>query len=50
MSTIEGLNDKTIRDAYPIPRIDDNMDALSAAKWSLKFIYLECKYDVKCCR
>ncbi|VDH99985.1 Hypothetical predicted protein [Mytilus galloprovincialis] len=27
------LNDKTIKDAYPIPRIEDNIDALSGAKW-----------------
>ena len=33
------LNDKTIKDAYPIPRIDDNLDALSGAKW---FTTLDC--------
>ncbi|VDH88704.1 Hypothetical predicted protein [Mytilus galloprovincialis] len=27
------LNDKTIKDSYPIPRIEDNIDALSGAKW-----------------
>ena len=33
------LNDKTVKDAYPIPRIDDNQDALSGAKW---FTTLDC--------
>ena len=33
------LNDKTVKDAYPIPRIDDNLDALSGAKW---FTTLDC--------
>jgi hypothetical protein len=27
------LNDLTIKDAYPLPRIDDTLDALSEAKW-----------------
>ncbi|CAC5363768.1 unnamed protein product [Mytilus coruscus] len=27
------LNEKTIKDAYPIPRIENNIDALSGAKW-----------------
>ncbi|CAG2244267.1 unnamed protein product [Mytilus edulis] len=27
------LNDKTIKDSYPIPRIENNIDALSGAKW-----------------
>ena len=27
------LNDKTIKDAYPIPRIEDNLDSLSGSKW-----------------
>jgi hypothetical protein len=27
------LNEKTIKDAYPITRIDDNLDALSGADW-----------------
>ena len=27
------LNDKTIKDAYPIPRIEDNLDSLSCSKW-----------------
>ena len=35
------LNDKTVKDAYPIPRIDDNLDALSGAKW---FTTLDCKW------
>ena len=30
---------KTVKDAYPIPRIDDNLDALSGAKW---FTTVEC--------
>ena len=33
------LNDKTVKDAYPIPRINDNLDALSGAKW---FTTLDC--------
>ena len=33
------LNEKTVIDAYPIPRIDDNLDALSGAKW---FTTLDC--------
>ena len=33
------LNEKTAKDAYPIPRIDDNQDALSGAKW---FTTLDC--------
>ena len=27
------LNDKTIKDSYPIPRIDSTLDALSGSKW-----------------
>ena len=27
------LNDVTVKDAYPIPRVDDCLDALSGAKW-----------------
>ena len=27
------LNDKTIKDSYPIPRIDSTLDALSRSKW-----------------
>ena len=27
------LNEKTIKDAYPIPRIEDNIDALCGANW-----------------
>ncbi|PIK40687.1 hypothetical protein BSL78_22442 [Apostichopus japonicus] len=27
------LNDITIKDSYPLPRIDDSLDALSGAKW-----------------
>ena len=27
------LNEKTIKDAYPIPRVDENLDALSGADW-----------------
>ena len=27
------LNTRTIKDAYPIPRIDDNLDALSGSMW-----------------
>ncbi|KAI4896099.1 hypothetical protein NFI96_026130, partial [Prochilodus magdalenae] len=27
------LNDVTIKDAYPLPRIDDALDSLKAAKW-----------------
>lgn len=33
------LNEKTVKDAYPIPRIDDNLDVLSGAKW---FTTLDC--------
>ena len=28
-----GLNAVTIKDAYPVPRIDDTLDALEGAKW-----------------
>ena len=27
------LNDCTIRDAYPLPRVEDNLDALGGARW-----------------
>ncbi|KAI4885901.1 hypothetical protein NFI96_005622 [Prochilodus magdalenae] len=27
------LNDVTVKDAYPLPRIDDALDSLTAAKW-----------------
>lgn len=27
------LNDRTIKDAYPLPRINDTLDTLSGAKW-----------------
>ena len=27
------LNDLTVKDAYPLPRIDDTLDALGSAKW-----------------
>ena len=27
------LNEVTIKDSYPLPRIDDSLDDLSAAKW-----------------
>ena len=27
------LNDRTMKDAYPIPRIDDSLDAQAGAKW-----------------
>ena len=27
------VNDLTIKDSYPLPRIDDSLDALSCAKW-----------------
>ena len=33
------LNEKTIKDAYPIPRINDNLDALSGSDW---FTRLDC--------
>ncbi|MCG8109893.1 MAG: hypothetical protein JAZ10_03920, partial [Candidatus Thiodiazotropha endolucinida] len=33
------LNEKTIKDAYPIPRIDDNLDNLSGSDW---FTSLDC--------
>ena len=31
LSTV--YNTRTIKDAYPIPRIDDNLDALSGSMW-----------------
>ena len=30
------LNNVTIHDAYPLPRIDDSLDQLRDAKWFLK--------------
>jgi hypothetical protein len=27
------INEKTIKDAYPMPRIEENLDALSGSKW-----------------
>ena len=33
------LNSKTVKDAYPIPRIQDNLDSLSGAHW---FSSLDC--------
>ena len=33
------LNEKTIKDAYPIPRINDNLNALSGSDW---FTSLDC--------
>ena len=27
------LNDLTVKDAFPLPRFDDSIDALSGAKW-----------------
>lgn len=37
------LNDKTIKDAYPIPRIEDNLDSLSGSTW-FSSIYLAMAY------
>ena len=28
-----GLNDLTVKDAYPLPRIDDSLDALNGGRW-----------------
>ena len=33
------LNAKTVKDAYPIPRIQDNLDSLNGAQW---FTSLDC--------
>lgn len=33
------LNENTIKDAYPIPRINDNLDSLSGSNW---FTSLDC--------
>jgi hypothetical protein len=33
------LNNKTVKDAYPIPRIQDNLDSFVGAKW---FSSLDC--------
>lgn len=27
------LNDNTVKDAYPLPRIDETLDSLANAKW-----------------
>ena len=27
------LNAETVKDAYPVPRIDDTLDALAGARW-----------------
>ena len=27
------LNDVTVKDAYPLPRVDEYLDALAGAKW-----------------
>jgi hypothetical protein len=43
------LNDVTIKDCYPIPRIDTTLDALSGSKWfstiDLKSRYWQIKMD-----
>ena len=43
------LNKKTIKDAYPIPRIDDSLDALYIAKYcsciDLKSAYNQIRVD-----
>jgi len=37
------LNDLTLKDAYPIPRIDDSLDSLGGAKW-FSTVYLASGY------
>ena len=34
------LNEKTVKHAYTIPRIDDNLDALSGATWFTSCLFL----------
>ncbi|MEM7494265.1 MAG: reverse transcriptase family protein, partial [Pseudomonadota bacterium] len=45
------LNEVTLRDSYPIPRIDDSLDALSGARWfstlDLKSGYHQVKMSAK---
>ena len=45
------LNDVTIKDSYPLPRIDDSVEALSGAKWfstlDLKSGYWQVELDPK---
>ena len=37
------LNAKTVKDAYPLPRIDESMDALAGARW-FSTLYLQSAY------
>ena len=45
------VNDLTVKDSYPLPRIDDSLDALSGAKWfsslDLRSGYWQVKMDPK---
>ena len=45
------LNDVTLKDSYPLPRIDDSVEALSGAKWfstlDLKSGYWQVELDEK---
>ena len=45
------LNAKTVRDAYPIPRVDDSLESLEGAKilscFDLKSAYTQVRLDVK---
>jgi Reverse transcriptase (RNA-dependent DNA polymerase) len=45
------LNDKTVKDSYPLPRIDDCLDSLNGSKWfstvDLKSGYRQVALDEK---
>ena len=41
------LNEATIKDAYPLPRIEDNLDALQGSCWFLTLDLASCFWQVE---